>query len=119
MHGQRPSNQPDQWLSNKLIVKIDRPLGSKHPRHSSIVYALNYGYVPDTLAADGHGIDAYLIGIDTPVEQFEGRCIAMIHRRDDVEDKLVVAPEGREFRDADIIERTRFQEQFFDCALIR
>ena len=34
-------------------VVIDRPLGSRHPRHPHILYTCNYGYVPGVIAGDG------------------------------------------------------------------
>lgn len=45
-------------------------------------------------APDGEDLDAYVLGVDRPLDIFRGLVIAVIHREDDVEDKLVVAPEG-------------------------
>jgi inorganic pyrophosphatase len=118
MKKRRPSEQPNQWLGELLTVKVDRQLGSKHPRYASIEYELNYGFVPETMAADGHEIDAYLIGVTEPVDEFEGQCIAIVHRKDDVEDKLIVAPVGTNFNDEEIMEKVNFQERFFNLTLI-
>lgn len=119
MSNRRPSEQPDQWLGKTLVVTVDRRLGSKHPKHASIEYELNYGYVSGTMAGDGHEIDAYIVGIWEPLDSFEGQCIAIVHRQDDVEDKLVVAPIGQKFSDQKIVQMTNFQEQFFSSILIR
>jgi inorganic pyrophosphatase len=101
------------WLGREVDVLIDRPLGSRHPRHPDLVYELNYGYVPDTIAPDGHPLDAYVLGSDRSLSRCTGTVIAIIRRRDDVEDKLVVALAGR--WDSDSIARaTAFQEQWFD-----
>ena len=103
-----------KWV--KVIV--DRPMGSRHPRHEDIRYPVNYGYVPGSLAPDGEEQDAYILGVGEPVEEFEGRVIAIIHRLDDVEDKWVVAPEGMSFTKAEIAARVAFQEQYFQTQIL-
>ena len=40
------------FLGRVVVVVMDRPLGSRHPRHG-FLYEVNYGYVPGTLAPDG------------------------------------------------------------------
>ncbi len=100
-----------------LSLKVDRSMGSVHPKHSDIVYPLNYGYVPGVVAPDGEEQDAYIMGISFPVTEFTGRLIAIIHRKNDVEDKWVVAPEGSDFTQAQIRQATHFQEQYFDIEI--
>ncbi len=39
-------------------------------RHPDITYPLNYGFLPDTLAGEGHPVDAYILGVRKPVERF-------------------------------------------------
>lgn len=119
MCSKRPSEQPDQWVGKSLTVTVDRRLGSKHPKHPSIEYELNYGFVQETMAADGREIDAYIVGVLEPLDSFEGQCIAIIRRQDDVEDKLIVAPMGHNFSDQEIVKMTNFQERFFRSSLIR
>ena len=75
-------------------VVVDRPLGSCHPQWTELRYPLNYGYVPGIMAPDGEEQDAYILGVDQPVQEFTGRVIAVIRRKDDVEEKWVVAPDG-------------------------
>ena len=58
------------------------------------LYPVNYGYLPGVPAPDGEDLDAYVLGVDQPLERFEGICIAVIHRLDDADDKLVVVPPG-------------------------
>lgn len=62
-------------------VTIDRPIGSSHPDYPSLVYPVNYGYIEGVIAPDGENQDAYVIGVDTPVDHFTGKRIAIIHRR--------------------------------------
>ena len=100
-----------------VTIIIDRPLGSFHPDHPDLCYPLNYGYIPDTVAPDGEEEDAYLLGVEEPVDTFTGRIIALIHREDDVEDKWVVAPEGMTFTEEQIRSAVHFQEQFFRSSI--
>ena len=99
--------------------KIDRPLGSAHPRIPTLVYKVNYGFVENVFAPDGAEQDIYLMGIDYPVEAFEGEVIAVIHRRNDIEDKWIVAPKGKNFSEEEILDSIMFQERFFDIELYR
>ncbi len=106
------------YIGRWVRVVMDRPLGSRHPEWD-FTYDLNYGYVPGTLAPDGEPQDAYVLGVDTPIETFEGRCIAVIVRADDVEAKLVVAPEGCDPGDEAIMRAVHFQERWFRASLLR
>lgn len=106
------------FLGKIVAVTMDRPLGSKHPKHG-FVYPVNYGFVPGTLSPDGEELDAYVLGIDQPKENFTGRCVAIIHRTNDNDDKLVVIPDGIAFTDEEIRSATHFQEQYFTSTIIR
>ena len=107
------------FLGKSVKVKIDRPLYSKHPKHGW-KYELNYGFVPGTKSPDGEELDAYVIGVDEPVDEFEGVCIAIIHRTDDDDDKLVVVrPDQAEISDGEIRKKTHFQEQWFTSEIVR
>lgn len=100
-------------IGQTVKVKIDRPLGSFHPKHPDIYYPVNYGYVEGIIAPDGEEQDVYVLGVDEPLKEFTGRIIAVIHRLDDIEDKWVAAPENVTFTKEEIMERVHFQEQFF------
>lgn len=106
------------WLGRQVAVVIDRPLGSRHPRHPDRVYPVNYGYVPNTEAGDREALDAYLLGVTVPISSFIGEVIAIIVRINDVEDKLVVAPAGTHLARETIADAVRFQEQYFDTEIL-
>ena len=106
------------YLDKEVNVKIDRPLNSKHPKHG-FTYELNYGYIPNTTSGDGEELDCYVLGIEEPITEFIGKCIAVIHRLNDDDDKLIVVPEGKEFTDEEIKKLTHFQEQYFESEIIR
>ncbi len=109
--------QAKDFLGKKVKVIIDRPLGSRHPKHE-FIYKANYGYIPETLAPDGEEIDAYFLGVEKPVRQAEGVCIAIIHRTNDNDDKLIVVPEGTEVSDEEITKATEFQEKWFNHKIL-
>lgn len=106
------------FIGKITTIEMDRPLGSKHPKHG-FVYEANYGFVPGTVAPDGEFLDAYVLGLSEPVSYFEGECIAVIHRLDDDDDKLIVVPIGMSYTDEQIREQTQFQEQFFQSIIVR
>lgn len=97
---------------------MDRPLGTKHPKWG-FVYEVNYGYIEGVPAPDGDDLDAYYLGVDEPLDKAEGVCIAIVHRFDDDDDKLVVVPEGLELTDDQIRKLTHFQEFYFKSEIIR
>lgn len=107
-----------QFLGQTVQVIMDRPLGSLHPTHG-FIYPVNYGYIPDTLAADGEELDAYFLGVDSPLETAEDICIAIIHRLNDDDNKLIVVPPNTTLTDAQIRETTAFVETYFTSEIIR
>lgn len=101
-------------MLGKLVnVVVDRPMGSAHPDHPDMIYPVNYGYVPGILAPDGEEQDAYILGVGYPLKSFRGRVIAIVHRMNDVEDKWVVAVEGKNLSQEEILSNIQFQEQYF------
>lgn len=109
---------PTQFLGDRVKIKIDRPLGSSHPEWG-FIYPLNYGYLPGVTAPDGEELDAYLLGVFEPLDEFTGVCIAIIHRLNDADDKLIVVPEGVAYNDDQIRALTEFQERFFQSEILR
>ena len=107
-----------EFLGKSVTIQIDRPIGSRHPQFG-FSYPVNYGSVPGIIGQDGDELDAYLLGVYEPVTSYEGKCIAIIHRTNDNDDKLVVVPEGLELTDDQIRALTDFQERFFRSVIIR
>ena len=106
-------------IIGKLVnVTVDRPIGSRHPKHQNIIYPINYGYIAGIIAPDNEEQDVYILGVDYPVKEFSGKVIAIIHRYNDVEDKWVVAKEDKEYSIEEIRSLTHFQEQFYDITII-
>lgn len=107
-----------KYLNKTVTVKMDRPLGSKHPDWD-LIYEVNYGYVPNTISGDGEELDCYVLGVDKPLDSFTGKCIAIIHRTNDNDDKLIIVPDSMNFTDEEIRNLTNFQEKYFKSIIIR
>lgn len=107
-----------EYLGSEVTIKIDRQLGTKHPKHN-FIYLLNYGYVPNTISGDNEELDAYLLGVFTKVEEYTGKVIAIIHRTNDNDDKLIVVPSNKYYTDEQIRALTEFQEQYFESVIWR
>jgi len=106
-----------QYLGKIVKVKIDRPLGSEHPKYG-YKYPVNYGYVPGTISGDGEELDVYVLGVEQPLETFEGQCIAVVHRTNDQDDKLIVVPCHEKLSNREIEAQIEFQEKWFEHELI-
>lgn len=99
------------FVGRPVRLIVDRPIGSAHPVHG-FTYELNYGYVPHTLVPDGEELDAYVLRISEPLADFEGVCVAVVHRLGDDDDKLVVIPRGSLVpSDEEISAAVAFQER--------
>lgn len=113
-------SRPQDIIGKKVRVIIDRPINSVHPEHPDIVYGVNYGFIPEYTAADSEAQDAYVLGVEEKIDKFIGVVIAVIHRRNDVEDKWIVAPENfGEISDDEIKQKTNFCEKYFDIEILR
>ncbi len=105
-----------EYLGKEVLVKMDRPLGSKHPKHG-FIYPINYGFIPNTISGDGEELDAYVLGEFSPLDAYTGKVIAIIHRTNDNDDKLIVS--NKDYTDDQIRALTEFQERFFESIIIR
>lgn len=105
------------FLGKMVTVTIDRQLGSVHPKHDDMIYPINYGYIDGVIAPDGEELDVYIYGENKPLDEFTGRVIAIVHREDDIEDKLIAIPDGITFSVSEIKSAVSFQEKYFDSRI--
>ena len=108
-----------QLIGKEVEIVVDRPIGTKHPIYKNTIYEVNYGYIKNVYASDGEYQDAYILGINKPIEKFKGEVIAIIRRLNDIEDKLVVSLPSVDFSDQEIKELTSFIEKHFEIEIIR
>ena len=101
-----------------VTVTVDRPLGSYHPEYKDMYYPINYGYIEGVMAPDGEEQDAYILGVNEPVKKFTGKIIAIVRRKDGIEEKWVVVPDGVTFSKEEIRRQIHFQEQYFDSEIV-
>ena len=107
--------QPESFAGKKVHIAVDRPIGYNH---KGIIYPVNYGYIPGVFAGDGEEQDVYILGVSHPLREFDGIIIGAALRNDDVEDKLIAAPEGMTFSPGEMARAVRFQEQYFDSRIL-
>ena len=106
------------YLGKTVTIGIDRPIGYVHVKEKySLTYKINYGYIPGVLGGDGEELDVYLLGVDHPVEEYTARIVGIVHRENDVEDKLVMAPEGMDFTAEQIARAVQFQEKYYHTTI--
>ena len=103
------------YLGKTVKIGIDRPIGYVHRKgEKTLTYPINYGYIPGVYGGDGEELDVYLMGVSQPVQEYTCRIVGIVFRRDDVEDKLIGAPEGMTFTKEQMESAVRFQEKYFD-----
>ena len=112
-------NEVQEYIGKEIKVIIDRPIGTHHPKFPDLIYLVNYGYVPNTISGDGEELDCYILGEDKPLKEYEGICIAVIHRQNEDDDKLIIAPKDQSFTNDEIKLLTNFQEKYFESEIIR
>lgn len=103
-----------EFLHKTVDIIVDRPIGFEHVKNSqTIVYPINYGYIKGVFGGDGEELDAYIIGENLPLNEFHGKVIAIIHRLNDEEDKLVVCAENKTFSKEEIESFVSFRESHY------
>ena len=70
------------------------------------------------MAADGEEQDTYILGVNEPVDKFTGKIIAIVHRKNDIEEKWIVVPEGMMIPKEEIRQQIHFQEQYFEGEIV-
>lgn len=101
-------------MGKVVSVMIDRPIGYCH---EGAIYPINYGHIAGVIAGDGEEQDAYILGISEPLTEFTGRVIGAVRRKNDCEDKLVVAPDGCLLHQGQIKQAVDFMEKYFDSTI--
>lgn len=80
-------------LIERKGVTIDRPGGTAHPDHTSIIYPMDYGYVNGTTASDDEAVDVFC---GTAATGLVGTILTTNHRTGDREFKLLLGCAPRE-----------------------
>lgn len=111
-------NLVKSYLGKTITIKIDRPIGYVHKKENySLTYPINYGYILGVIGGDGEELDVYLLGVNEPVREYTARIIGIVYRHNDVEDKLIAAPDGMVFTKEEIENQIHFQEQYYETEI--
>ena len=102
----------DELVSNSEIV-IDRPRGSAHPRFSTFIYKVDYGYLKDTASMDGGGIDVWVGSGDKKIDAI--MCIVDLMKKDSEIKILVGCTEEEKLE----VYKTHNETQYMKGILIR
>lgn len=106
--------QVRSYLGKSIYIRIDRPIGYLHRKEKyELLYPINYGYIPNVFGGDGEELDVYVLGIDKPIEECTVKIIGIVHRENDIEDKLIGAPAGMNFSAEEMARATEFQEKYY------
>ena len=115
---QERHEQVESYLGKEVTIEIDRPIGYEHHKgQKTLIYPINYGYIPGVLGGDDEELDVFLIGVNEAVSTYTGRIIGIVYRADDVEDKLVMAPAGQSFTAEEIARAVLFQERYYQTTI--
>ena len=82
----------DYWECLEELVKeheiiIERFKGKSHPKYPDFIYPVDYGYLKDTTAIDGGGIDIF-VGMNKD-KKVEGIICTVDTLKNDVEVKIM------------------------------
>ena len=110
--------QVEAYLGQTVTIEIDRPIGYEHHKgEKTLLYPINYGYIPGVLGGDDEELDVFLIGVDHPVSSYTGQIIGIVYRADDVEDKLIMAPIGQSVTAEEMARAVYFQEKYYHTTI--
>lgn len=103
-------------LGKFVRVRVSRPIGF-YDEKRGIEYTVNYGKIENSDEKDKNVQEAYILGINHTVREFEGRVIACIHNRWTKEVRWVVAPKSRRYIINDIRPAVSFAEDLKNCRI--
>lgn len=107
-------------LNKQIIVEIDRPLGSAHPKRENLYYPINYGFVPGKMGKDGEEQDVYVIDSKIKKHKTEVKIIGILMRLDDVETKWIgIESDNRTYSKTDIQSIVNFQEKYYKTVILK
>ena len=105
------------YLGKHVNLKIDRPLGSKHPKYN-FIYPLNYGDVSKTIEMmEKNQMCIYQEFFEVVDEYKQGKVLSYIHRINDNADKLIVVSDNCNYMNNQIRALIEFQERFFKSGI--
>ena len=96
-------------LGKMVRVKVTKPCNYFDSK-ANVRYIINFGLAEITGEKRNFILGAYILGVNHPVRVFEGRIIAVLHRKDNGKMLLVVAPKNMRRIDFEIRDVLSFAE---------
>ena len=103
-------------LGKYCRVSVSRPIGTVDTAHG-FCYPVNFGYATGKRVQLPEHTGAYILGINHPVREFEGRIIAVLNNNQTGEKTLVVSPKSKRFIVHEIENKLSFLNEYFDYSL--
>ena len=100
-------------LGTKILVYVDKPIGTPYPDDKITKYKINCGYVTGFSTPSKENLRAYIVGVKEPLKEFDGVLYAIVNRKKDFEDRIVVLKEGEKISDKKIEKAIAFEEKRF------
>ncbi len=105
-------NALDELVKNSEII-IDRPKGTAHPKFPDFIYKVDYGYLKETTAMDGGGIDVW---VGTGEKKIDAIVVIVDLMKKDSEIKILI---GCTDEEKQIIYQTHNETEYMKGILIR
>ena len=104
-------------LGKYCRVSVSRPIGAIDTAYG-FCYPVNFGYATGKRVQLPEHTGAFILGINHPVREFEGRIIAVLTNAQTGEKTLVVSPKSKRFIVHEIEQQLSFLKEYFDFSLI-
>lgn len=105
-----------EYLGKEVNVIVDQPYGSFHSHIPDLLLPVNVGYVNEAEFLDDAFQDAYIYGLEEPIEEYRGTVIAIVYRKDG--STVFVVSKKTSFDQKDVINTIGELEQYQDTQII-
>lgn len=106
-----------EMIGKEVVVYVDKPIGYQEENNGT--YSINCGYLKQYLNHLEEKQEAYVLGVNKPVNTFKGKVIGIVNRKDDNRDILLIAPKNSKMKTSDINKSIYFKEKNYNHKIIR
>ena len=103
-------------LGKYCRVSVSRPMGTADTAYG-FIYPVNFGYATGKKVKLPEHTGAFIVGINHPVKEFDGRIIAILTNLKTQEKTLIVSPKSKRFIVHELEAQFAFLRQYFDFSL--
>ncbi len=107
-----------QWLGKTVHIHVDHEYGSFHPHIADMTYPVNAGYVEEIFQQTGEFQDAYIVGVQEPLETFTGVVSGIIYHQEDSSAYFIVSRVGAKIDHDEVIQAVGFEQQFYRTRIV-